>query len=271
MAIQKTEAFVLRTHPFRTSSLIVTTFSHSFGKLKGIAKGVRKEGIPHSSAFEPFTLIELVFYEKVRSELHLISEFTILESFEALRSNLEVLATAYYLSELVDQLTEPQDPHQPIFELLEMAFRALPSFSPTLVTRIFELRLLSEVGLLPHLEGCLGCGERNPEKVYFSVRQGGLFCIRCRKKAPEAAVVGAETLEAMRQLTGQGRGRVTVANLAEMNKTADSKARSVWVEMGSLVDRFITDRLGKRLVSRRFLSQVRFLKSKPSRVPKEPV
>ena len=251
MAIQKTEAFILRSHPFRTSSLIVTTFSRSFGKIKGVAKGVRSEGAPHPSTFEPFTLLEIVFYEKIRSDLHLISEANILESFETLRSDLETLATAYYLVDLVDQLTQPHDPHESIFELLHFAFQWLPSVSPFLLARFFETRLLAEVGLLPHLEGCLGCGEKNPEKAYFSVRQGGFFCPNCRKKAPESKPLSSALLEGVRGLL-EIKGQLPEAALAH----------SVERELEGFLERFIAERLGKQLATSRFLRQVRLLNLK---------
>ncbi len=262
MAIQKTEAFVLKTQPFRSSSLIVTTFSRTFGKLKGIVKGVRKEGLPHPSTFEPFTLIEIVFYEKLRSELHLISESSILESFESLRSRLDVLATAYYFSELADQLTEAEDPHEEIFELLEFSFRWLPVFDMTFAMRFFELQLLSEIGLLPNLEGCLGCGKENPEQAFFSVRQGGLFCQECRRKSPDAALIRRPVLAAMKFLTGE---KIEMSLQASFfgDKMAGLE-KGVMKELGGLIERFITERLGKRLLTRRFLRQVEALHAIPA-------
>ena len=259
MAIQKTEAFILKTQPLRTSSLIVTSFSRSFGKLKGVVKGVRKEGLPHPSAFEPFTLDEIIFYEKTRSDLHLISEVSILESFEGLRSELQALATAYYLCELVDQLTEWHDPHESIFELLHFAFQWLPFVDSPFLSRVFEMRLLSAVGLLPNLAGCLGCGEKNPHRVYFSIRQGGMFCSNCRKRAPESAALSAETLEVLRVLTGERMAEGEWEGLRVKMREL-SKDKSLIGEVGNLVDRFIVERLGKRVVSRRFLNQVRSLK-----------
>ncbi len=253
MAIQKTEAFVLRSQPFRTSSLVVTTFSRSLGKVKGIAKGVRREGIPHPSTFEPFTLLELIFYEKIRSDLHLISEANVLESFESLRSDLETLATAYYLVELVDQLTPPHDRHEPIFELLHFAFEWLPSLSPPFLTRFFEIRLLREVGLLPHLGGCLGCGVKDPDKAYFSVKQGAIFCPVCRRQAPESRLLSLDVLRAMR-------GLLAIKGEASFSGLEEVLAPSVEREMGGIVERFLTERLGRRLLTRRFLSQVRSLK-----------
>lgn len=254
MAIQKTEAFVLKTQPFRTTSLIVTAFSRSFGKLKGIVKGVRKEAISHPSTFEPFTLIEIVFYEKLRSELHLISESSILETFEPVRSRLEILATAYYFSELVDQLTEAEDPHEQIFELLEFSFRWLPVLDLTFAKRFFEMQLLAEIGLLPNLGGCLGCGKENLDPAYFSVRQGGLFCPDCRKKSPESAFIRRRVLETMKFLTGE---KIEMSlQVSSLKDKMVGLEKGVLKELGGLTDRFITERLGKRLLTRRFLRQV---------------
>ncbi len=251
MAIQKTEAFVLRTQPFRTSSLIVTTFSRTFGKLKGIAKGVRGEGVARPGLYEPFTLLEIVFYEKIRSELHLISEASILESYERIRSDLEALATAYYLAELVDELTEPHDPHEPIFELLQFAFGSLPLVSPALLARFFEIRLLREIGLFPDLGSCTACGEKKLDRVYFSIRQGGIFCGRCQGKSFHGKLVSRGALEGMRFFIQGAAPEIASYRLEEESEK----------EIGELIEEFLTDRLGKRFSTRRFLAQVRSLKA----------
>jgi DNA repair protein RecO (recombination protein O) len=252
MAIRKTEAFVLRSQPFRSSSLIVTSFTRSFGKVKGVVKGVRREGMVRPSTFEPFTLLEIVYYEKLHSDIHLISEASLLETYEGLRREIETLATAYYLTELVDQLTESQDPHEPIFELLHFAFQYLPSFPPSFLARFFEIRLLHEAGLLPHLESCLLCGEKNPEQVYFSSRQGAIFCPRCRKKSPEARPLSTEVLQGMRLFIGRGITEVREYSLGEAAER----------EMRTVVERFLADRLPRPLTTRRFLNQVHALKAR---------
>jgi DNA repair protein RecO (recombination protein O) len=252
MAIQKTQASILKSQPFRTSSLIVTAYSRDFGKIKGLVKGVRREGVIRPSAFEPFTLVEIVFYEKIRSEIHLISEVSILETYDNLRRDLPILATAYYLTELIDELTESQDPHESIYELLQFAYQFLPSFPVNFVARLFEVRLLYEIGLLPHLEGCLACGEKNPDKIYFSTRQGAFFCPRCRAKSPEARVIHKKTLEAMRFFIEGELERVLRASLE--NETEK--------EMKDVIERFLMDRIGKPLSTRRFLNQVQSLKER---------
>lgn len=261
MAIQKTEAFVLRSQPFRSSSLIITVFSRTFGKIRGMVKGVRREGLPCPSTFEPFTLLEIVYYEKIHSDLHLISDSSILESFEGLRIDIESLATAYYFSELVDQLTQPHDPHEAIFELLHSSFQWLCSMPPCLLSRFFEIRMLFEVGLLPHLEGCLSCGRGASEKMYFSVKQGGVFCQSCRKKVYDAREISEGALEGMRLFTRKG-----WEQLPEMSSMGRSALKPEALdEINTIAERFITERLGKRLNSRKFLSQVIFLRKNMAR------
>lgn len=227
----------------------MTTFTREFGKVKGIAKGVRGEGVARTGTYEPFTLLEIVFYEKVRSELHLFSEANVLKSFEKIRSNLEALATAYYVTELVDQVTEPHDPHEAIFELLNFVYQWLPSLPPSSVARFFEIRLLSEVGLLPHVTTCLGCGEGRPKKAFFSVRQGAIFCTLCRKKAPEARLVSTLALERMRNFL----------NEKATNLILEGQASEADQEIDDLMERFLSDRLGRKLLTRRFLKQVQGL------------
>src|SRR6185436_7626614 len=98
MAIQKASAIVLRTQPFRSSSLIVTFFTKEFGKVRGIAKGVRLERETRGALYELFSYLDIVYYEKSKSDLHLISEAAILDSYDAIRTRLDCIAYASYLA-----------------------------------------------------------------------------------------------------------------------------------------------------------------------------
>ena len=198
MAIQKTNAIILKTQPFRSSSLIVTFFSRDFGKLKGVAKGVRLEREMRGPLFELFSQIDVVYYEKTKSDLHLISEVFLLESYEPVRTRLESIAYASYFSDLVDQLTEFHDPHEPIFHLLDFCLRYLPSLEPERMARLFEIHLLKEVGWLPYLQGCVLCHEKHSEEFSFSPSQGALYCKKCAASAKDARRISEETLAVLR-------------------------------------------------------------------------
>ena len=184
MAIKKVEAIVVKRIPLRESSLLVTLFSREMGKLKVLAKGVRKEKKPVMAIFEPFTHVSLVYYEKLKSDTHLCSEVSILESNSFLRSRLDYLSYASYLVDLVDTLFGLYDVHAEVFDLLSESFSLFKISSPIQVARIFEVKVLEQVGWRPTLDQCASCGEKELGKVFFSPQQGGILCSKCERNHP---------------------------------------------------------------------------------------
>jgi DNA repair protein RecO (recombination protein O) len=245
MAIQKTPAIVLKTQPFRSTSLIVTFFTKSFGKIRGLAKGVRQEREMRGATFELFTHIEIVYYEKMRSDLHLISEESIIESHDALQGRLDSIVYASYFAELVDVLCEIHDPHEKIFDLLDFAFRYLPSLPGQRLPRLFEIKLLNEIGWLPYLNACINCN-KELEKGFFSARQGALVCPDCKPQIPDALPLQQEALSIMRYYIKH--------DLDASIKMA--MTRQTEIEIEGLINRFLLDRLGKPLKSKQFLHKV---------------
>jgi DNA repair protein RecO (recombination protein O) len=247
MAIQKTEAIVLKTQPLRTSSLIVTLFTRSYGKIKGIAKGVRLDRELRGALYELFTKLDVVYYEKLRSDLHLLSEAAILDSYEPMRSDLEPICTASYFAELVEELCEIYDPHEKIFELLDFCFRYLPSLPGRRLSRLFEIKMLSEIGWLPHLDSCLRCGEKKLERGFFSARQGSLLCSGCSPQYSDSRPLGPEPLALMRFYVRH--------DLEE--SVRQSMSRQTEEELGMLMDRFFAERLSRPLKSRQFIEKLK--------------
>lgn len=246
MAIQKTPALVLKTLPFRTSSLIVTFFTRDFGKVRGLAKGVRLERETRGAMYELFSHLEIVYYEKTRSDLHLVSEAFLMDSYDAFRGRLESIAYASYFVELVDELTEIHDPHPQIFDLLDFCFQYLASLPGPRLARLFEIKLLNEIGWLPYLEGCLTCHKPVPEKGFFSARQGALLCIDCAKAHPDALPIDREALSVLRFYVQN--------DLSYAIKMAPNQAAEK--ELDRLMNRFLVDRLAKTLKSRSFMEKL---------------
>lgn len=243
MAIQKSEVIILRTQPLRSSSLIVTFYSRAFGKLKGVAKGVREERQIRSAVFELFNQLEIVFYEKTRSDLHLISDTFLLDSYPRLRTKIESIAYASYFCDLVDQLCEIHDPHEEVFDLLNFSFQYLPSIPGERLARLFEIKLLNEIGWLPYLDQCLSCYEQGLKEGFFSARQGALFCEKCAHKFPDARPMSQEVLSVMRYYSSH----------ATQDSIRLGMSRATEEELQKLLDRFLMDRLTKRLKSQKFL------------------
>lgn len=247
MAIQKTEAIVIKTMPFRSSSLIVTLFSRHFGKIKGIAKGVRREREVRGAVFELFTHVDVVFYEKTRSDLHLISEASILDSFEILRSRLDTIAYASYFAELVDVLTEIQDPHEEIFSLLEVCYRYLPAIPGEMLSRLFEVKLLTQIGWLPYLENCVQCGRFPAGDARFSIAQGALLCAGCAPRFRDARPLSVQALSTLQGYAARG--------LEEGIRVKPGP--QVAAELRQLIQEFLLYRSQTLLKSRQFMESIR--------------
>ncbi len=244
--IQKTEAIVIRTRPFRSSSLIVTFFTQNFGKMQGIVKGVHREGERRGAEFELFTHLEILFYEKKRSDLHLISETSILDSHSQLRQSLEGLLDASFFCELTEELTETGDPHPQLFELLKVCFRYLSVLPAVKLRNLFEMKLLNEIGWQPHLDSCLKCGGVVPEIGFFSIRDGGMLCSSCRGTDLASKKLAAEPVRLLRFLSQKDLD-------ACLKETFTQQAE---VEIQNLLYQFLLYRLGKPLKSLKIRAQL---------------
>ncbi len=181
MAASKTQAFVLKTQDYRDTSLLVHFYTQDFGKLHGIIKGIRDSRGRFGGTLEPFSLNEILVYRRRRGgDLHQVTGAELLDSFPALREDLERLSYASYFAELVNQLVEAEEPNAAIFDLLNESLRFLSTgVSPKRAARIFEVKLLALLGLMPEIEACVVCQKKPPAPVFFSVTHGGIHCKSC--------------------------------------------------------------------------------------------
>ena len=244
MAIKREEAFVLKRAPIRETSLFVTLLTRHSGKIQGLAKGIRKEKNPLTVRFEPFTRLAVVYYEKLRSDTHLISDTAILDSNIHLRNRLDLFGYSSYLTELIDTFLGVHDPHPEVFELLAKSFKLLKTASPFQVARVFEIKLLENVGLLPILDHCVQCGESRFEGAFFSPRQGGVMCRKCDQEASGTLRISQGAIQSLLFFLRN-----------EIDRSASLRLSvQVAQELEQINNRFIQYRLERPLATKRFLS-----------------
>ncbi|MBN1353064.1 MAG: DNA repair protein RecO [Candidatus Omnitrophica bacterium] len=191
MSIQKTLGFILRREEVRETSLYLRVYTRDFGKINLISKGVRSPEQKFISSYELFALDEIVFYEKKKKDFFLLSQCELVNFFPTIRESLERLSYAVYFIELLDSVTVTGDSNRTLYGLLYNCLGLLSgNASPKRIARIFEIKLLSELGLMPRLKFCAGCenGIKN-EKVRFSFSLGGVLCERCFTKDTKAKSV----------------------------------------------------------------------------------
>jgi len=180
MPAETTLAFVIQTRDYRDTSLMVTLFTYAFGKIKAIVKGGRDARYRLGSTLEPFSLNEVVVYRRKRSDLHLVTAAELINRYDDLRRDLDRLGQAAYFMELVDQLVGAEE--QPdVFRLIEDAFEFMRlGNSAKRAARIFEIKLMNYLGLMPELGQCIRCETKDPMVFFFSVKSGGIVCSQCR-------------------------------------------------------------------------------------------
>jgi DNA repair protein RecO (recombination protein O) len=181
MAIQKTEGILLRRQDLRETSIILTFLTRGFGKIRGIVRGVRGPRCQLAGgALEIFALDGIVFYERARSDIYTVSQCDLIEFFGPVRESLDKLSYAAYMAELTDSVTGLGERNDEAFDLLLDSLRLMASdASPRRAARIFEIKLLHLMGLMPSMSRCAECGAAPGETARFSVARGGLVCRSC--------------------------------------------------------------------------------------------
>lgn len=178
MAIRNDQGIVLRGYPFGDADRVVVLLSPNHGKLRTVAKGVRKTTSRFGGRLEPFTHVDLVLYEG--KNLDTITQVAIIEGFPRLRADLARVVAAGIMVEAADAVAQEQESSLRLFLLLQKGLRALESgvVGNDLITS-FLLKLAGVVGVAPALESCAACG-RTDDLFSFSFASGGVLCEQCR-------------------------------------------------------------------------------------------
>ncbi|MBI5344888.1 MAG: DNA repair protein RecO [Deltaproteobacteria bacterium] len=198
----KTEAVILGSFDYGESDRILSFYTSDYGKLKGIAKGARRSRKRFVGNLEPPSHIRLIFFQG-SGELVRVEDAGLIDGFNGLKNDIEKFSPACYLLELVSEMTREGETQSTVFgllagflKMLEEGGRVTPfskgaGYPPEgwvggirdeAVVRFFEIRLLTLLGYLPYLEGCVVC--RTPfvnaaSGLYFSSEKGGAVCRRC--------------------------------------------------------------------------------------------
>ena len=140
----KTEGIILKRINYGEADRILTIYTKHYGKIKALAKGVRRITSRRGGNIELFNQTVL-FLHKGRN-LDILQEAQVISSFKSWRKNLKKVSTAYYFSELVDKLTPEAQANQQVFELLRRFLTKISTASLPELTRSFEEALLRELG-----------------------------------------------------------------------------------------------------------------------------
>lgn len=174
---------------------IVTFVGRSNGKIRAVAKGVRKTKSRYGGRLEPFSHVSLVLW-KGKSDLHTITQAEVLESFRPVKEDLDLYSLGSVMLEACDRVVQESESAARVLDLLLGSMRRLSEDRSPLVLAGFLLNLSSVAGFAPSMDRCAECSR---PASWFSPGQGGAVCPNCRTFDSEE--VGTAVLELMSDLT----------------------------------------------------------------------
>jgi DNA repair protein RecO (recombination protein O) len=207
VSLYRDTGVVLRVQKLGEADRIITLLTRRHGKVRAVAKGVRRTTSRFGARLEPFGHVDVQFY--TGRTLDVITQVQTVDAFGVgLVDDYGRYTVACAVLETTDRLVpEEGEPALRLYLLLAGALRALSSGERDagLVLDAFLLRAMGYAGWAPAVTECARCGVPGPHRA-FSVPAGGSVCPRCRPAG--AASPTAETLRLMDALV---HGEWTVA------------------------------------------------------------
>lgn len=238
-------AIVLRRANLAETDKIVTLLTREKGKLSAVAKGSRRPTSRLAGATELFGYCRMLL--AVGQNLDVVTQVEVRESFAHLRNDLEKIAAASYMAELVDHFTEERLPHPEVFDLLLSGLYVLNALDdPALIATAFSLQMLAVAGYTPSFAECVRCHTRDVEFTAFSPAMGGVVCRSCRMSVKDALHAAPETLDAARALLAWDLPRASRLDIS-------NRARG---QLLRLVRAFLHFRTERPIKSARFLDEL---------------
>lgn len=195
MPLYESDSIILKTYPLAEADRIVVFFSQDFGKLRGVANGVRKPGSRFGAALEPLALSRIQFFQKESSELVRIRATDLLDSPMKLFEDYDCAMLASHVAETVDRFLPEHEAQDAVFRLFRLLREQLARGCPHHVARCyFEVWMLRLAGVLPDLRTCSACRRRleltEPRGLLSGLTK--VACARCG--AGEGTEVPCETV-----------------------------------------------------------------------------
>lgn len=243
-----TEAIVLSRFDYGEADRILTLITPGGGKIKAIAKGIRRPKSRIGGSLEPFAELRLALAQGRTFEV--VTQVEVVHAWLNLRDNLVSFGTASYLAELADGTLEERHAAESVYILLKRAYEILDSgMTPGRVARWFEMHLADELGVRPEVDRCVECGRllEADERYRWMPPLGGVLCDRCPGPPFERAAL---SLDALKLLKAYQRQDVEALALLRVRPEVE---REVEIAMRE----FLAYSLDRRPRSLAFLDEVR--------------
>jgi DNA repair protein RecO (recombination protein O) len=243
----RTEVVVLRHTDWGEADRLLVLYSREAGKLRAVAKGVRKLHSRKAGHLQPFTRVKLMMARG--RDFWIITQAETVDAYLPIREDLLRTAYAAYVIELLDRFTYEEGENRALYQLLVESLERVSTLpDPFSSVRYFEIRLLDLLGFRPELGHCVRCDrEIVAEDQYFEANQGGVLCPRCGEGVLTARRVSMDALKYMRHFQRSAFREATRADISPAHRR----------EFENLLNYYLTYILERRLNTTSFLQEIR--------------
>ncbi len=237
MGLYREQGIVLRTYKLGETDRILHLLTQGRGKVRAVAKGVRKPGSRFGGRLEPLGHVDLQLYEGRRG-LDIINQAELITPFDAVRADFDLSACGQTMVEAADRVAQEHERATSLFLLLLDGLRhlAVGPTRPAVTLDAYLLRLASVAGYHPVLDACASCGDHGRHAV-FNMEAGGTLCPRCAP--PDSHALSFAVIGALVQLAEQGWAA------GDIDGVDPAAQRAV----GSLVASYLAYHLGRPLTA----------------------
>jgi DNA repair protein RecO (recombination protein O) len=241
--LYRDDGVVLRTQKLGEADRIITVLARKTGRVRAVAKGVRRTKSRFGGRLEPFTHVDLMLYPG--RSLDVITQAEVIRAYGTpLAADYPRYTSGVAMLETAERLMPvDKEPSLRQFLLLIGGLRALgeAGHDPRLVLDAYLLRSLAVAGYAPALEQCARCGSPGALPA-FAIAAGGMVCASCRP--PGSAAPGPATVALM------------IALLRGDWDNADRSERRHQVECSGLVAAYLQWHLEHSIRSLRHVERV---------------
>ena len=241
------KGIVLKEKSYGENDKILDILTDSMGLITVSAKGVKKANAKNSSVSQTFCYASYCLSES--KGRFIINSAEPIRIFYDIRLDVEKFALASYFCELLLYTSTYEQSGEVLRLILNtLHFLEDKNKEPKLLKSIFELRLMSEIGLVPNLIGCCECLTYSQPQMQFDLKGGRIYCENCcgGRDLKTFEVIDETLLHAVRFIA-----------LTDMERLFSFKMSPDYLEMlGVITERYVKLQLDKRFATLDFYKTI---------------
>jgi DNA repair protein RecO (recombination protein O) len=242
--LTKVEGIVIRSMEYGEGNKIINLYTRELGKISVMVLGARKSKSRFAGASQLFAYGEYLLFGS--GNMPTLNQADLFNAHSFIQNDLFRMSYSSYIIEMLYKLTEDRDPNPFVFELLKQTLDHISEGKDVeIVTRIFEIKMLALAGVRPELDHCVLC-EGTDQPYRFSVKEGGLLCVRCHRHDPRSLEIHLTTAKILRLFQQFDLRRL--GNIEVKDKTRR--------QLNEVIKSFMDEHVGLQLKARQFIDQL---------------